>query len=325
MRILFLENHPMWIHGLPNGFRSIGHKVMISGPLTKQNIPQIISKFKPELIISMGWTSENTGQKPNWIRKYVKYNKIPLVYWATEDPTHTYSFTLPLINKLRPNFVFTICKDRVNYYKALGMKAAHLDFGFSPKVNHSVIPNDKYKCSIAVVANAYPHILKLYPNHYRIKSIETLISPLIKENIRIDFWGKEWEIANEIVGQSIPKKWIHGYLEYTETSQVYSSASIIIGIQNHLTQLTQRTYEILGAKGFLVTSDTPEIRRFFTPDKDLIVSSSPEENLKLVRYYLKNEEEREKIRIRGEMKVKSHSYANRAKYMLKVLHEQKII
>jgi len=30
MRILFLESHPMWIHGLPNGFRDLGHEVMVS-------------------------------------------------------------------------------------------------------------------------------------------------------------------------------------------------------------------------------------------------------------------------------------------------------
>lgn len=30
MRVLFLESHPMWIHGLPNGFRDAGHKVKVS-------------------------------------------------------------------------------------------------------------------------------------------------------------------------------------------------------------------------------------------------------------------------------------------------------
>ncbi|MCY8281393.1 hypothetical protein, partial [Bacillus inaquosorum] len=30
MKILFLESHPMWLYGLPNGFRETGHTVMIS-------------------------------------------------------------------------------------------------------------------------------------------------------------------------------------------------------------------------------------------------------------------------------------------------------
>jgi spore maturation protein CgeB len=36
MRVLFLENHPMWIHGLPNGFKHAGHEVLISGHLTEK-------------------------------------------------------------------------------------------------------------------------------------------------------------------------------------------------------------------------------------------------------------------------------------------------
>lgn len=325
MRILFLESDPMWIYGLPNGFNDIGHEVKVSGSLSKENISRFFSTFKPDLVITMSWTYENVGEKVDWIRKYVKAAKIPNIYWATEDPTHTFSFTLPLIQKMKPDFVFTICPSRVAYYKKLGIKAAHMDFGFHPDVNHYVTPEEKYSCAIAVVANGYAKNLKLYPNHYRKKSIETLISPLIKENIRIDFWGWGWEEMDEFLGKKIPSEWIHGLLDYTETSKVYSTASIVLGLQNHQTQLTQRTYEILASKGFLLTSDIPEIRRLFKPNNDLVVSSSPEETLKLVRYYLNNSKERERIRNQGAIAVQAHSYLNRAKYMLDVLREEKII
>lgn len=55
MKILFLESHPMWIYGLPNGFRDAGHQVLVSGPLTKENLPNMIKEFSPDLIFSMGW------------------------------------------------------------------------------------------------------------------------------------------------------------------------------------------------------------------------------------------------------------------------------
>ena len=326
MRILFLESYPVWIHGLPNGFKDLGHEVRISGALTQKNIPIIISSFKPELIISMGWTNETSGKKLDWIRKHVKNANIPHIYWATEDPTHTSRFTLPLIKRMKPDFVFTICQARVAEYKDIGIKAAHLDFGFHPKVNYYTTPQEKYICNIAVVANGYPKVLKLFPNHYRLKSIKTLITPLIqKEDIRIDFWGSGWNEMKEYFGKEIPKDWIHGELNYTETNKVYSAASIVLGLQNHETQLTQRTYEVLGSKGFLLTSDTPAIRKLFIPNRDLVVSSSPNETLKLVEYYLKNKEEREKIRSQGQDTVQSHSYSNRAEYILKLLYEQKII
>lgn len=325
MRMLFLESHPMWIFGLPNGFRDIGCEVMVSGPLTEENIPKMMSSFKPHLIITMGWTSENVRQKVDWIRRNVKLYRIPHVYWATEDPTHTFTFTLPLIKRMQPDFVFTICKARIDYYRKLGIKCAHMDFGFHRSKNHHTPPVDKYKCQIAVIANGYPNILKLYPNHYRIQSLNDLISPLVKEDIRIDFWGREWNNMSSIIGEHIPDEWIHGYLPYEESCTVYSSADIVIGLQNHLTQLTQRTYEILGSGGFLLTSDTPEIRRIFVPDRDLVVSSSPEETLKQVEYYLNNKEARENIRNQGKIAAIPHSYSYRARCILKVLGAENIL
>lgn len=149
MKVLFLESSQAWINGLPNGFKDLGHDVRISGELTEDSLSKILSEFKPDLvvamaisneikprkiglinkyikplkipkfIISMGWTKENTGNKVEWIRKAVKKNKIPHIYWATEDPTHTFTFTLPLIKKMQPDFIFTICKERVNPIKIL--------------------------------------------------------------------------------------------------------------------------------------------------------------------------------------------------------------
>lgn len=99
MEILFLESHPMWLYGLPNGFREAGHTVMISGPVSRENITEMIDEFKPDLIVSMGWTPEHSREKQSWIRNATKKVNIPLVYWATEDPLHTQNFTIPLIKR----------------------------------------------------------------------------------------------------------------------------------------------------------------------------------------------------------------------------------
>ena len=81
--------------------------------------------------------------------------------------------------------------------------------------------------------------------------------------------GRYWDEMDHIIGRKIPDEWIHGYLPYTEANKVYSSADIVLGVQNHLTQVTQRTYEVLGSGGILLTNDTPEIRRLFQPGKIL--------------------------------------------------------
>ncbi|MBS4193251.1 glycosyltransferase [Bacillus sp. FJAT-49705] len=325
MKILFLESHPMWIYGLPNGFREEGHTVMISGPLSRENISEMLNWFKPDLIISVGWTTEHSKEKWPWIREAIKKTTIPLVYWATEDPLHTENFTIPLINAIRPDFVFTVTPSLCKKYEELGFKADHLDFGYHQSVHFQVQPSNNYRCDIAVVANAYPSYLKKNPNEFRADALKTLIKPLIKKGVRVDFWGKKWGRMRKYIGKEIPTNWIHGYLDYRDAYKVYSSAKIVIGLQNSRTQLAMRTYEILGSGGVLLTVDTPAVRDKFTPDKDLIVSSSPEETVDKIQYYLNNDTERQQIRENGKIAVKEHSYRNRAKKILAVLENRGVL
>ncbi|MGO4111249.1 CgeB family protein [Paenibacillus sp. YAF4_2] len=325
MRILFLESHPMWIHGLPNGFRDAGHQVKISGPLSKDSIVRLLRGFKPQLIISLGWTDEHNQDKQKLVRKYVKPSGIPHVYWATEDPTHFLSFTLPYVLTVKPDFVFTICKARIKDYANIGIPAAHMDFGFHPIVHRTGRSSPRFKSSIAVVANGYTGILEKYPQHYRIQSLRHLIKPLVQDGTRIDIWGRQWDMMRPVLGVKVPRNWIHGYLDYPDARKVYNSAKIVLGPQNQLTQVTQRTYEILASGGFLITSDTPVIRRLFRPGRDLVVTRSANQTRQLIRYYLNHPWERKKIQMQGLTAVQRHHYKYRAAYMLALLKKHHII
>lgn len=325
MRVLFLEKNPVWLNGLPYGFRDAGHEIAASGPLTKHYLPRVIEKFGPDLIFTVGWGTEHTKIKQDWIRHYVKSLGVPHAYWATEDPHFTRQFTLPLLMRMQPDFVFTLSVDMVNLYRELGLKAAHLDFGFHPAVHRLIEPQENYRASLAVVANAYPDVLEEYPGHYRYQSLQDLIVPLLDGGHRIDFWGRGWEDMGSLLGREIPREWLHGYLTYPEAYKVYNSTEIILGLQNYADQATQRTYEVLGSGGFLLTSDTPAVRRLFEPGLDLVVSSSPRETLDLVNYYLQNSDEREQIRVCGRAAVEKYSYTHRAEYIIKILREEGVL
>lgn len=45
-----LEDNPMWIYSLPNGFRALGHTVATVGIDHASSIPAAIQQFKPDLI-----------------------------------------------------------------------------------------------------------------------------------------------------------------------------------------------------------------------------------------------------------------------------------
>ena len=322
MRVLFLESHPMWIHGLPNGFRDAGHEVKISGPIENLDLSKLISEFQPDLIITMGWGPENTAvEKQKKIYESTIHVNIPHVYWATEDPTSTEIFTIPFIRRTHPDFVFTICRDRVNYYRGLGISSEHLDFGYHPKVHYPTEFDSQYYSPVALVANGYPKKLSYFPDHFRHQSMKNLIVPLIENNIQIHFYGKNWENMGPLLGIDIPKEWIRGYIDYTNANKVYSSSDIIIGLQNLPTQLTQRTYEVLGSGGFLLTNSTSEVNQIFKPERDLVTSTSSEETIELVNHFLQHSKDRERIRKSGLEVVSDHSYKKRAKYMLEVLEK----
>ncbi|MFC4323142.1 polysaccharide deacetylase family protein [Litchfieldia salsa] len=320
MRVLFLESHPMWIYGLPNGFRDAGHEVKVSGPLDKLNLMTYVSNYNPDLIMTMGWGPETANRENQQrIAEVTKKLDIPHVYWATEDPTSTEIFSLLYIEATKPDFVFTICRDRVDFYQNKGIPSSHLDFGYHQSVHSPIKTDPTYKASVAVVANGYAKKLGFFPDHFRCQSMNILLSSLIKNHIKIDFYGNNWDQMKPILGYEIPKEWIKGYINYPDARKVYSSADIILGLQNLPTQLTQRTYEVLGSGGFLLTNHTSEVINTFKNGRDLVTSSSPEETLELVDYYLKNPKAREEIRQNALETVKKHSYTERTKQIIEEL------
>jgi len=325
MRILFLESGEIWSNSLARGFTANGHDVFISGPIHQENLSKTIETFKPNFAITIGWGEEHTKIKQHLIRQMMETYKIPLVYWAVEDPAYTEVWSIPLINTIKPDFVFTICPDTVDTYKQLGIPSDYLDFGYEESIHHPIESDSKFETQIAIVANAYPDILESYPEHFRHRSLDILIRPLLKENIRIDFWGRNWSEMGEYFGVKIPKEWIHGFLSYADANKVYGSAKIVLGLQNYPNLLTQRTYEILGSGGFLLTVDTPGVRKRFIPGIDLETSLTPEETLQKVNYYLNHSEKRSEIQTRGRKSVERHSYKSRANQIISTLIEKNIL
>ncbi|TGU55071.1 glycosyltransferase family 1 protein, partial [Mesorhizobium sp. M00.F.Ca.ET.186.01.1.1] len=94
---------------------------------------------------------------------------------------------------------------------------------------------------------------------------------------------------------------------------------------NYETQLTQRTYEILGSGGFLVTQDTLAVRSMFTSGKDLLAASTSHETRQIIEHYLQHPEERKQIQEQGRRAVRHASYQHRADYMVQVLQAQGIL
>ena len=82
------------------------------------------------------------------------------------------------------------------------------------------------------------------------------------------------------------------------------------------TGLPLRIFDILGCGGFLISNYQAEIPQYFVPDQDLVLYESVDDLLSKIAYYLKHDEERDKIAQSGYQKVKEHySYEKRLQKM----------
>ncbi|WP_150106478.1 CgeB family protein [Paenibacillus sp. JDR-2] len=325
INILFLERGGIWSYGLPDGLRDLGHEVRMSGPVHSGSLTRHLSENKPDLLVYVGWGRDHAPAKQTLIRKFASDNNIPLIYWSTEDPNFTDEFTLPLLKRITPAFVFTISAKAAERFRMLGYASEHLDFAFHPRIHRRIKPLKPYKADIAVVANAYPGVLKRYPKLYRRKAMNILIRPLLKAGYRIDFYGRNWHLMKPYLGRSLPTRWIKKPIAYKDACKVYGSAKIMLGLQNYTDMATQRTYEIVGSEGFLLTCNTAGVRKLLQAGRDAALSSSPQETLRLVRHYLGNPKEREQIRQNGRLAIAEHTYTKRAQSMLDALKREGII
>lgn len=325
MKILVLESHEIFINGLPYGFVEAGHEVLVSGRVTESKLDYLLDQYKPQLILMLGWSSEHSDTRVAIIREHLIDYKAPLIYWATEDPTYYEYFSLPLVKKLQPDFIFSVSQSCVVKYKLEGFAAHRLDFAYSSLLNNHSHQNQPYE--ISLVANAYPNVFRWQPDHQRLYSLNILLAPLITTHKQVDIWGNDWDKIEPYLNLTIPPNWIHGHLPYLKLASVFKHSHINLGVQNYTEGVTtMRTYEILGSAGFLITSPHSTLSDVFEINKELIISHSPEETLELTKYYLEHDTERNHIRQCAYEAIKDrHTYKHRAMEAITILEREGIL
>lgn len=314
VKILFIEIDHQYLLGLPPAFAEHGCEVKILNDIIEEELAQLLSTYRPDLVVTAGWTKIHTASKLKILGQMIEKYQLKHAYWATEDSRWTAKWSLPYIEATKPEYIFTIDREIMPLYHRLGVKACYLPWACNPAFHHPAEPKESYKCDIALVATG-----GVTWNSYRRDSARILLKPLVERGYDLSIWGKRWDTLDpDIVGFSVDSRHLRGKLSYLETNHVYSSAKIILGFQNITTELTSRTYEIMGARGFLLTPATFAVLERFKPGKHLVISRSEDETLRLVDYYLNHAEKRQQIALSGQQEVYTyqHTYKNRAAQIL---------
>jgi hypothetical protein len=128
---------------------------------------------------------------------------------------------------------------------------------------------------------------------------------LIDNGINLKIFGRNWDILPEF------KKYYEGMLPLEEFVKKINETKITINFSRNRygnLHFKGRIFETAKCRSFMLVEYCPIYEDFLTPGKELIMFKSKEELLKLTRYYLEHEEEREQIAKRAYDKLKKKKY-----------------
>lgn len=301
---------------LPSGFSALHIPLVMPSPqITPQRFAQQLATERPDVLLLTGWTSLQVEPYFQVMDTYCKETQAVKVFWSFEDPLHTQTWSKYMVERVQPDLIFTHAFESVALYRSMGKMANYLPFACDPTLHKQPSPHPAEHVDIALVATLKEHY---QGNPWRMHSLQCLLQPALQSGLRVGIWGKGWQESGEILPFPVPAKALKGPIAYLEAPEIYNSASIVLGLQNAPDLLTRRTFEVLGSGAFLLTLDTPAVRRHFVPGQHLAVTQSPEQTTAQIAFYLSHSAERHAIAQQGQQEAYAHhTYAHRVATMVK--------
>ena len=132
---------------------------------------------------------------------------------------------------------------------------------------------------------------------------QDFIDILKKNELNIATFGQGWENGSRVSQADLIK--------------IYNQSKIALNISfasrdSKILSTKGRDFEVPGCGSLLLTKDTNEIAEYFVPGEEIITYEDANDAAEKIKYYLKNEEEREKIAKKGyERILREHTYEKR--------------
>ena len=130
---------------------------------------------------------------------------------------------------------------------------------------------------------------------------QEFVEKLKRQGIKVTTFGQGWEN-----GSRIPQ---------TDLIRLYNQSKISLNLSfsgNHTYTIKGRDFEAPGCGSLLLTKDSKEIAEYFVPDEEIVTYRTANDAAAKIKYYLRNEDEREKIAKKGyERVMREHTIENR--------------
>ena len=127
---------------------------------------------------------------------------------------------------------------------------------------------------------------------------------------------------------TLPNEIIGGVLSDVEMVKMYSRSKINLGFsscdtgdrEDRIVQIRLRDFEVPMSGGFYIVEYMEELEEFFEIGKEVVCYTNPEDLAEKVKYYLRNDSERERIRRAGhERCLRDHTWHQRFEMAFKLM------
>ncbi|OEC59562.1 glycosyltransferase [Pseudomonas sp. ENNP23] len=155
------------------------------------------------------------------------------------------------------------------------------------------------------------------------------LSRLSKSGLNVRVFGNGWPtgpLSNEEMTALFKKTKINLNISNSASFDVRyllsSTKSLMSALRASKSspQVKARNFEIPYYGGFQLSDYVPHLEEYFSIGTEVVCYSSPDEAIAWINYYLRNDVEREAIRLRGTQKARCyHAYSNRIEKIFEIL------
>jgi hypothetical protein len=212
----------------------------------------------------------------------------------------------PVTEKIKMvDVFFHTMTGQLDEYRAAGAKrAVYVHSGVDPQVHRRSKPVARYTSDVAFIGKAF------YDE--RIRLIQSLAG-----DVDLKVYGKGWQEYGVPAARSV--------VGVKAFSRICGSAKIMLGIDKAADRelyFSNRTWFVLGCGGVLLTRYVPGLEQMFANHKHLVWFQDVGEVAELIRYYLKHENERQRIGRAGyDFAHEHYPFDRMAENMIRVVFE----
>ena len=267
---------------------------------TLLDLKNIIEDFKPDFVL----TVQGHNLDKEMLSLLQKFKLQIYNYYADPTPLYDEKFlkTIPFYS-----CIFTYNKDQIPRWYWFGAKEVfYLPFASDPHIHTppslSLEEKKLYESPVT-----YPATWQPYAEYWPEK--------LLQFGLKI--WGNQWY---KLPASSPLKKAWQGegkgtglYLPF-----VCAASDIVFNVvrAKNGNSHSMKTFEIPACGGFMLSNRTDDQIKFFPEDVAAVYFSTEEELLDKIRFYLKHEEKRKAIALKGLEIAQKHRYADRMQVII---------